>query len=102
MENIASKKYPQKPDELFQGLIDAVQEAGLNISKIEKPIRRIEVSTGISLFSFGENCEIIVSDDNNESIVYVRAKPKIAWNVTAQLDGKVKKVFQILDSKFVD
>jgi len=101
MENIASKEYNKKPDELFQALIDAVQEAGLKISKIEKPIRRMEVSTGVSLFSFGESCEIIVSDSNGKSLVYVRAKPKIAWNITAQLDGKVKKVFQILNNKFI-
>lgn len=97
METIDSKSYKKNPDQLFDTLVDVVGKAGFNVKRVEKAIKRIEVSTGVSLFSFGETLEIIVGNEGDSSLVYVRSKTRIPWNITAQLDKKIKTLFQLID-----
>ncbi len=98
METISQKTYELDPDEVFKILLEILEE-NFDIKRIEQSVRTVEVSTGMSLFSFGENFDIIVANYNNGSIVRVKAKSKIKWNVTSNVESKAKKVFEILDKR---
>jgi hypothetical protein len=97
METIAQKTYLLNPDKLFKILLEALGK-NFDIKRIEDPIRTVEVSTGMSLLSFGENFEIIVASYDNGSIVRVKAKSKIRWNVTSDVKNKANEIFKLLDS----
>ena len=97
MEAVSQKTYNQDPDKVF-GVLLVILEKNFDIKRIEQSVRTIEVSTGMSLFSFGENFDIIVASHNNGSIVRVKAKSKVKWNVTSDVENKAAKIFKLLDT----
>lgn len=97
MEAISQKTYDQDPDKVFKSLLK-ILEGNFDVKKIEQSVRIVEVSTSMSLFSFGENFDIIVASHNNGSIVQVKAKSKVKWNVTSDVENKAKKIFELLDA----
>ncbi|MEP0825800.1 MAG: hypothetical protein HRF40_09960 [Nitrososphaera sp.] len=99
MADIDSREYAVSPDRLFEILQESLPHAGFKIRKIEKEIRRIELSTGMSLFSFGESLEVIVSANGTGSVLYVKSKAKIAWNISADTQGKVDTLFGIIKER---
>lgn len=99
METIAQKTYDLDPDELFKILLE-ILDKNFDVKRIEHSIRTVEVSTGMSMFSFGENFEIIVASHGNGSVVRVKAKSKIKWNVTSDVEKKVNDIFELLDERF--
>lgn len=96
MESLESKTFSSTPDELFPELLKLVQQK-FKIKSTEKHIRTVEISTGMSLFSFGESFVIIVSDYKNGSIVRIKGKSKIKWNITNDVKGKIVEIFDLLD-----
>lgn len=98
MEAISQKTYNQDPDKVFEILLEILKK-NFNIKRFEQSVRTVEVSTGMSLFSFGENFDIIVASHNNGSIVRVRANSKVKWNVTSDVVNKAKKIFELLDTR---
>jgi ubiquinone biosynthesis protein COQ9 len=99
MADIDSREYVLHSEELFAILLEVVPKAGFNVKKIENAIRRIEVSTGMSWFSFGESLEIIVSSKGKGSILYVKSKAKIPWNMTSDVRGRVDSLFRLVDDR---
>ena len=97
MADIDSREYSVSPDILFQILQKAAPQAGFKIKKTEEQIRRVELSTGVSLFSFGESLEVIVGSNGSGSILYIKSKAKIAWNISADIRGKVDTLFGIIE-----
>ena len=94
MEAVAIREYTHDVERVFEVVLNIVNKH-YNIKNIDKTIRCIEVDSGMSLFSFGETFEVIVVAQNNGSVVRVRAKSRVRWNITSDMKGKAKK---LLDS----
>ena len=98
METVARHSYGTDPDTTFDILQDVIHES-YRVKRIDNRVRTIEFSSGMSLFSFGENFEAIVAGQGKGSMVKLRAKSKIKWNVTANNKNIVARIFESLDEK---
>ena len=98
METVARRSYDANPDKTFETLQDVIHES-YRVKRIDNQVRTIEFSSGMSLFSFGENYDVIVASHGEGSIVKLRAKSKIKWNATANNKNSVKQIFDSLDEK---
>jgi len=97
------KIYPYDADTVFKGLKDICYRSEFVVKKFDESIRRIIISTPLSLFSFGENIEIIVQPkENNKALVYVKSEPKVFHNITAEsaVERNIVNIFQMLDEEF--
>lgn len=96
METIAQRSYNNNPDEVFKVLLNILNEY-YDVKRADEAIRMVEVSSGMSLFSFGENFEIIVASQNDSSIVSVKTKSRVRWNVTSNVEEKAEQIFELLE-----
>ena len=96
METVSQRSYNQNADDVFKALLNVLNE-NYDIKSVDNEIRCAEVSSGASLFSFGESFEIIVADQNNGSIVRVKAKSRIRWNITSDIEEKAEQIFELLE-----
>lgn len=100
--DVFEKIYPATVDEVFNTLIDICRGSRFRIDRIEKNTRRIFLSTEMSLFSYGEKLNIIVSQHKDGVIVHVESSAKIGFNITAS--GKVAEnlrfIINELDENF--
>lgn len=96
METIAQRSYNNNPDEIFKVLLNILNEY-YDVKRTDEAIRMVEVSSGMSLFSFGENFEIIVASQNDGSIVSVKTKSRVRWNVTSNVGKKAEQIFELLE-----
>lgn len=97
MSIIEQRRYNKPSTTIFESLLSIISKSGFKINKVEKEIKRIDVSTGASLFSFGEKLEIIVSTEGSQSLVYVKSEAVVPWNISADAKGKLKYIFDELD-----
>lgn len=95
-----TRKYSEDADVIFKKLKRISREAGFQIDRIDETNRRLFLSTGLSLFSYGENVEIIVSREREGSKVFVSSKPKVFFNITANTRRNVQRVFEALEKEF--
>jgi len=102
MQNIETRSYDARPDFVFQSLLNAVEDVGMKIKKMEEPVRRLEVTTGASAWSWGEKIELIVSDSDGNSVVNAKAKPRLFYNITANLKEPINKIFEALERRLND
>jgi len=98
METIAQRQYDKNPDEVFKVLLSILNE-NYNIKKVEESVRTVEASSGMSLFSYGESFEIIVASHDNGSIVRIKTKSKVKWNITSDVEGKTQHILELLDEQ---
>lgn len=96
METMIQREYTPDVECVFGVLLNILSER-YDVKNIDKTIRCVEVSFGMSLFSFGETFEVIVAAQNSGSVVRVRAKSRVRWNVTSNVEEKVKKLFDLLE-----
>lgn len=59
--------FPFPADIAYEKLIEAIPEVGMSIKQKDDILRRVSVSAGISLFSWGENVSIVVNADGDKS-----------------------------------
>lgn len=96
-----NKTYASDADSIFNGIVHICRELGYRTESIDSSIRRIRASTSASLFSYGEDIEIIVSHrSENQATVNVNVKPKVWFNITSDTSGPVERIFEKLDSVF--
>lgn len=96
-----SKTYAADADSIFDRTIRICKELGYHADSIDNPIRRIKASTSPSLFSYGEEIEIIVSHrGENHATVHVNVKPKVWFNITSDTSTPVKRIFDKLDTAY--
>ena len=96
MKDLQTRIYTISPDRLFPELLKLVKTK-FKIKKIEDEHRLVEISSGMSLFSFGESFEIIVSDHDQGSIVRVKGESNLKWNVSSNVKEKISEIFELLD-----
>jgi hypothetical protein len=96
-----SKTYSSDADSIFNRTVHICKELGYHAESIDSSIRRIRASTSASLFSYGEDIEIIVSHQGeNQATVNVNVKPKVWFNITSDTRGPIERIFEKLDSIF--
>ena len=93
------RKYSINADSMFEKLKKLSETLGFQVDKIDETNRRLMLSTGLSLFSYGETVEVIVNQEKEGSRVYVRSEPKVWFNITAQGNVKrnVEHIFKMLE-----
>lgn len=93
------RKYSEDADVIFEKLKELIGKSGFQMDKVDETNRRLILSTGVSLLSYGESVEVIVNREKNGSVVYVSSKPKAWFNITAQPKTRrnVQHVFEILE-----
>lgn len=96
MEIVAKREYPHDVGYVFDVLL-SILHTRYKVVKVDKAIRCVEVSTGTSLFSFGENLEVIVIEQNAGSTVRVRSKSRIMWNIASDVEGKARELLDLLE-----
>lgn len=96
-----SKIYASNADSIFDRTVHICRELGYHVDSINNSIRRIKASTSASLFSYGEEIEIIVSHQGeNRATVHVNAKPKVWFNITSDTSTPVRRIFDKLDAAY--
>lgn len=101
MNKIESRKiYPFAAETVFTCLEEICFTSRLNVKSVDKSIKRIIIATPPSLFSYGENIEIIVqSEINNRALVYIKSEPKMSLNLTAgsAVKRNIEEIYRMLD-----
>jgi len=94
------RRYSEDADVIFEKLKRVSKKAGFEIDRIDEPNRRLNLSTGLSLLSYGENVEVIVNrEKEGGSKVYVSSSPKVFFNITANTKRNVQRVFEALEEE---
>ena len=96
------KNYPYDANTVFKSLKNVCSKSSFTIISVDESIRRIIMFTSLSLFSYGESIEIIVQPEgNNKALVYVKSKPKVFLNITADdtVKQNIQKVYRKLDEE---
>jgi len=103
-EKEQTKMYIQNPEIVFKKLLEISNQSDLRVEKIDNTNRRLILSTRASLLSYGEEIETIVNPHEGGSLVYVRSKPKVWFNVTAEgrVDENIRHIFRELDERLLE
>ena len=95
-----ARKYSEDADIIFEKLKKLSREAGFQTDRIDETNRRLFLSTGLSLLSYGENVEVIVNREREGgSKVFVSSKPKVFFNITANTKRNVQRIFEALEKE---
>ncbi len=75
------QKFPFKYEAVFDGIVTVIPNLGMTVKSQDKVIGRITASTGMSLFSWGENLTIVVDRiDENSTLVGIESALKVGVN----------------------
>ncbi|MDU2940139.1 MAG: hypothetical protein E7B59_13330 [Enterobacteriaceae bacterium] len=75
--------FPFPADIAYEKLLEAIPEVGMSVKQKDESLRRVSVSAGMSLFSWGENVSIVVNSDGEKScVVGIDSSLKFGANVT--------------------
>ena len=75
------QKFPFAYDDVFDGLTQVLPALGMSVKEADKVIGRITASTGMSLFSWGENLSLVVErTDESSSLVSIESGLKVGIN----------------------
>lgn len=75
--------FPFPADVVYEKLLEAIPEVGMSVKQKDDILRRVSVSTGMSLFSWGENVSIVVNTNGDDScVVGIDSSLKLGINVT--------------------
>lgn len=95
MKTVATREYTHGVEHVFDTLINILSRY-YTVKSIDKTIRCIEASSGMSSFSWGESFEVIVVAQNSGSVVRIRVKSRLLWNVTSNVEKKAEKILSLL------
>lgn len=96
MKTVATREYTHDVEYVFDTLLNILNKH-YTVKSIDKAIRYIEASSGMSSFSWGESFEVIVAAQNSGSAVRVGVKSRLLWNVTSNVEEKAKKLLDLLE-----
>jgi hypothetical protein len=76
------QKFPFPYDDVFDGVVAAIPDIGFSMKSHDRLIGRVTASTGMSLFSWGENVTIIIEKiDERSTLVGIESALKVGMNV---------------------
>ena len=74
------QKFPFPYDEVFDGICYVIPALGFKLKSSDKVLGRISASTGITLFSYGENLTITVEKFDEGTLVGMESVLKFGLN----------------------
>ena len=76
------QKMPYPVGVVYEKLLEAIHRVGMSIKQKDEMLKRVSVSTGMSMFSWGENVSIVVNDiDDKTSVVSIDSSLKLGVNL---------------------
>ena len=76
------QKFPFDYEAVFDAVVVSLPQAGFSLKSKDRVIGRISASTGMSIFSWGENLTILVEKvDDKSTLVAIESAMKIGMNV---------------------
>lgn len=76
------QRFPFPYDEVFDGLVAVIPDIGFSLKSQDRVIGRITATTGVSLFSWGENLTIVAEKiDEKNTLVGLESALKLGMNV---------------------
>ena len=87
------------PEEVYSFLAD-LSLNGLKVSRRIPEMKIVIISSGLSLFSWGESIEASVQSSQTGSLVILRAQGKFQLNVTADPKALTQRVKDALKGRF--
>ncbi len=93
---MAEQTYPRSAAEVFTVLKRVCKDRPFRIERIDEKLRRIRLTTGMSLLSWGESLDVIVYPQPEGCLVHVEGGAKLPINVTANPDRHIEEIFQRL------
>ncbi len=94
--------FPFPAEVAYEKLLEAIPEVGMTIKQKDDILRRVSISAGISLFSWGENVSIVVNADSEDTcVVGIDSSLKLGFNVTGahRHQKNFDKIIYALSSK---
>lgn len=77
------QRFPYPADITYEKLLEAVPDAGMTVKQKDDVLRRVSVSSGMSLFSWGENISIVVNSEGDKvCVVGIDSSLKLGINLT--------------------
>lgn len=77
-----NQRFPFAYDNVFANLLDVLDDLGMSVKSKDKVIGRVTASTGMSLFSWGENLTIVLQREGEGStIVGIDSSLKLGTNI---------------------
>ena len=74
------QKLPFPYDDVFDGICEVIPKLGFKLKSSDKVIGRVSASTGMSLFSYGENLTITVEKLDEGTLVGIESALKVGLN----------------------
>jgi len=74
------QKFPFPYDDVFDGICEVIPKLGFKLKSSDKVIGRVSASTGMSLFSYGENLTITVEKLDEGTLVGIESALKVGLN----------------------
>jgi len=75
--------FPYPAEVTYEKLLEAIPDAGMSVKQKDDLLRRVSVSSGMSLFSWGENVSIVVNPESDTScVVGIDSSLKLGINLT--------------------
>ncbi len=96
------KAYNLDKKKLFESLKDALTGSKFTVKSRDEAVGKITVTAPPSWFSYGEKIEIIISaQESGGSIVYIKAEPKVFFNLTSgsSVRKDIEGIFLLLDKR---
>jgi hypothetical protein len=87
------------PEEVYSFLA-SLDLSGLKVSRKIPEMKTVVISSGLSLFSWGESIEASVQSSQFGSLVILRAQGKFQLNITADPKGLSQRVKDALKGRF--
>ncbi|MGP9796206.1 hypothetical protein ACT3UJ_02425 [Halomonas sp. 86] len=82
MSEAAQQVFKYPAEEVFEAAVKASNQAGWNVKDADKDLLRITLSTGMSLFSWGENMALRIEDDKDgSSRMFMESSLKVGGNL---------------------
>ncbi len=79
------QKLPFPYDDVFDAVVAVIPTIGFKLKSQDRVIGRITASTGMSLFSWGENLTIVVEKvEDRSTLVAIGSALKVSINVTGR------------------
>ena len=76
------QKFPFGYETVFDGLVKVIPNVGMKLKSQDKVIGRLTASTGMSLFSYGENMTIVVEKiDEKSTTISIESALKVGINL---------------------
>lgn len=76
------QKFPFPYDDVFDGAVAVMPRIGFSLKSQDRVIGRITASTGMSLFSWGENLTVVIEKlDDTRTVIGIESSLKVGINM---------------------